>query len=219
MNNYTNALSTIANTKSLALREVLAPNEVQTLRVALSALRFPAYTVWATRFNNAKANEPVKVDMGDLYARAKALCDLLGEINGAPLHAENLVELFVTEAHYVGKKDITNEMAHLHNERKKAKKAMDEDDSDENIAEYNRLNEECKLLENTPGNCQDEHKPVSESTFVNKVSRLLGAIINDQQAKSAEQVQAEETARKEALKARAKARKEAAKKAKETANK
>lgn len=219
MNNYTNALSTIANTKNLALQKVLAPDEVQTLRVTLSALRFPAYTVWATRFNNAKSANPVKVDMSDLFARARALCDLLGDVNGAPLHAENLVELFITEAHRVRKIDVTPEMAHLHTLRKTAKETMEEDDSDDNIKEYNRLSEECKLMENTPGNCKDSHEPVAESTFVTKIARLLGAIINDQQAKTVEQVQAEETARKEAMKARAKARKEAAKKAKAEAKK
>ena len=219
MNNYANSLSTIANTKSLSLQKVLAPDEVITLRSTLSAMRFPAYTVWATRFNNAKSATKVEVDMSPLYTRAKALCDLLGEVNGAPLHAENLVELFVAESHRVRKIDITEEMAHKHALLKSAKERMEENDSDENISAYNALLAECKLMENTPGNCKDQHEPVAESTFVTKVARLVGAIINDQQAKSVEQVQAEETARKEALKARAKARKAAKAKAKEQAKK
>lgn len=219
MNNYANALSTIANTKSLSLQKVLASDEVATIRSTISAMRFPAYTVWASRFNNAKSATSVKVDMSNLYACAKSLCDLIGDVNGAPLHAENLVELFVTESHRVRKIDITESMAHLHAQRKVAKERMEEVTSDENVAEFNRLDAECKVMENTPGNCRDQHETVAESTFVTKIARLVGAIINDQQAKTAEQVQAEENARKEAMKARAKARKEAAKKAKEASKK
>lgn len=219
MNNFAKALSTIANTKSLSLQKVLDSDDVATLRATLSGMRFPAYTVWSTRFDNAKSAEKVNVDMTPLYTRVKALCDLIGEVNGAPIHAENLVELFVAEAHRVRKIDITPEMAHAHALRKSAKERMEENDSDENVAEFNRLDAECKLMENTPGNCRDQHEPVAESTFVTKCSRLVGAIINDQQAKSVEQVQAEEAARKEAMKARAKARKAAKAKAKEQAKK
>lgn len=214
MTNYAKALSTIANTKSLSLQKVLASDEVATLRSALSACRFPAYTVWATRFNSAKSATPVKVDMSALYNSAKALCDILGDVNGAPLHAENLVELFVVESHRVRKIDTTVEMSDNHLQRKLAKERMEADDSDENVAEYNRLNALCKLMENTPGNCRDQHESVAESTFVSKVARLVGAIINEQEAKTPEQIQAEEAKRKEEMKARAKARKEAAKKAK-----
>lgn len=214
MNNYANALSTIAKTKSLSLQKVLTPEETLSLRNSLTALRFPAYTVWSTRFNNAKSATKVTVDLSPLYSVAKNLCDLLGDINGAPLHAENLVELFVAESHRVRKIDITPEMAHNHYLRKQAKERMESDASDANVAEYNRLVDLCKTMENTPGNCKDNHEPQPESTFVTKIARLVGAIINDQQAKSAEQVQAEEAERKEAMKARAKARKEAAKKAK-----
>ena len=133
MNNYAIALSTIANTKSLNLSKVLPADQLATIRSTLSAIRFPAYTVWATRFDNAKSSTTVEVDMSGLYARAKALCDLLGEINGAPLHAENLVELFVSEAHRVRKIDITPEMAHAHALRKAARDRMEEDDSQENF--------------------------------------------------------------------------------------
>lgn len=218
MNNYAKALSTIANTKSLSLLKALASDEAASMRSQISALRFPAYMVWATRFNNAKSATPVQVDMTSLFNHARALCIMLGDINGAPLHHENLVELFVAESHRVRKIDITEDMAHLHALRKAAYDRKEEDDSEENVMEYNRLDAECKVMENTPGNCRDNHEPVAESTFVTKIARLVGAIINDQQAKSAEQVQAEETARKEAMKARAKARKKAAK-AKEAAAK
>jgi hypothetical protein len=214
MNNFANALSTIAKTKSLSLQKVLTPEETLSLRNALTALRFPAYTVWATRFNNAKSATTVTVDLAPLYAVAKALCDLIGEVNGAPLHAENVVELIVNESHRVRKIDITPEMAHNHYLRKAAKSALEANPTDENVAEYNRLCDVCKTMENTPGNCKDNFEPQPETTFVTKIARLMGAIINQQQAKSAEQVQAEENERKEAMKARAKARKEAAKKAK-----
>lgn len=217
MNNYAKGLSTIANTKNEKIQKLMTAEEVAILRSALLAIRMPAYGVWATRFNNAKSATTVKVDMSNLYAVTKSLCDLLGDINGAPLHAENLVELFVAESHNVRKIDITEAMAHLHAQRKVANDRMKDNPTDENIAEFNRLDAECKVMENTPGNCRDEHEAKKEGGFVTKVSRLVGAIINDQQAKTPEQVQAEETARKEEMKARAKARKEAAKKAKEAA--
>lgn len=214
MNNYANALSTIANTKNLSLRNVLTPEEFLSLRNALLALRFPAYKAWKVRFDNASNAEKVTVDLAPVYAVLKPLCEKLGDVNGAPLHAENLVELCLEEAHYIHKIDVTPEMAHKHYLRKEAMRHYNENPTEENATALATLKDECKILENTPGNCKDSHEPKKEEAFIRDISRKLGNIINKQQAKSAEQVQAEEAERKEAMKARAKARKEAAKKAK-----
>ncbi|MBR5883852.1 MAG: hypothetical protein IKZ17_01335 [Bacteroidaceae bacterium] len=213
MNNFANALQTIANTRNLSMQKVLTPADSLTLRNALLSLRVPAYVVWSTRFNSAANATAVKVDMSPLYTATKALCDLLGEINGATLHAENLVEFIVAAAHRVLKEDVSVEMCKTRALLKAAKEAVESDPTDERVQKYEQLKEECHIMENTPGNCKDAHTMATESTFLRIISRELGSIIDKQQAKSAEQVQAEEAERKAKLKAATKARKAAKAKA------
>lgn len=212
MNNmsiFAQSLSTIANTKGIRLNGNLcgSPADFLKLKNAISAIRLPAYSVYAQRFDNANNGEVVKVDMSALYDATKALCALIGDVNGAPIHAENVVELMISQSFRVRTIDITKDMAHAHAMKKAAQEEYDENPTEENELALENWKATCKTLETTPGNCRDLRESVSESAFVTKVARLLGAIIDEQKAKSVEQVMAEEAARKAELKARAKARK------------
>ena len=108
--------------------------------------------------------------------------------------------------------DITNEMAHAREEFRLARTAMNEEETEETIAAYEEAKAEVARLEALPGNCKRIPSIQAEATFTKAVEVLLGDAITKQEAKSAEQVAAEEEAKKADRKARAKARK-AAKKA------
>lgn len=211
MNIYAQSLSTIAQTKSVKLNGSLCgtPADFLKLKSAIAAIRMPAYSVYLRRFNNAKSNTVNTIDLSALYTSTRALCDLLGEINGAPIHPENVAELMVAQSFRVRVIDLTNEMAHAHAMLKVARDAYEEDQTDENSATLENWKTTCKALEMTPGNCRDQREAVTESTFVSKIARLMGAVINEQRAKSVEEIMAEEAARKEKRKAQAKARKAA----------
>lgn len=213
MNKFAEALSIVAQGKNITLQSLLQPADVITIRTALEAMRIPAYRIAVERFNAASSDAPVQVDMSPLYEVTRNLCTLLGEVNGAPLHAENLVDLIVAQSMRTRWIDLTHEMADAHRLLHDARVAQKDDPSEENEKEVERLHEECKRLEKIPGNCRKNREAVTETVFVKTVTELIGAIINKQQAKSVGQVLAEEAERKEAMKARAKARKAAKAKA------
>ena len=216
MNIYASSLSTIAQTKSVKLNGSLCgtPADFLKLKNAISAIRLPAYSVYAQRFDNAKNNTPNTIDLSALYASVRALCDLVGEVNGAPIHPENVAELMVAQSFRVRVIDLTPEMAHAHAMLKVARDTYEDDQTEENATNLENWKTTCKALEMTPGNCRDLRESVTDATFVSKIARLMGAVINEQQAKSVEEIMAEEAARKEKRKAQAKARKDAKKAAK-----
>lgn len=214
MSIYANTLSTIANTKAVKLNGAIcgSPADYLKLKNTISAIRLPAYSVYAQRFDNAKNNTTNTVDMSALYTSVRALCDLIGEVNGAPIHPENVAELIIAQSFRIRSIDLTPEMAHAHALLKSAKERFEDDPTEENETAVEEQKVICKNLEATPGNCRDLREAVSEGVFVTKIARLMGAVINEQRAKSVEEIMAEESARKEKRKAQAKARK-AAKKA------
>lgn len=213
MNKYSEALSIIAQGKNISLQSLMSPADVLTMRNTIAALRVPAYRIAVERFNAASSETPVQVDMSPLYTATRELCALLGDVNGAPLHPENMVEFIVAESMRTRWIDLTHEMADAHRLLRDARIAQKDDPSEKNEKEVERLREECKRLEKIPGNCRKNREAVTETVFVKTVTELIGAIINKQQAKSVGQVLAEEAERKAAMKARTKARKAAKAKA------
>lgn len=213
MSIYSNTLSTIANTKAVKLNGAIcgSPEDYLKLKNAISATRLPAYAVYAQRFDNAKNGTVNKVDMSALYTAVRALCDLIGDVNGAPIHPENVADLIVSQSFRIRVIDLTPEMAHAHAMLKSAKERFEDNPTEENELAVEEQKAICKTLESTPGNCRDMREAVSEGAFTNKIARLMGAVINEQKAKSVEEIMAEEAARKEKRKAAAKARKQAKK--------
>lgn len=180
---------------------------------AIKALRLPAYAIRVYRYNHMGDAEAVTpCDQTDLYNALHVVLDLIGTVNGAKLDTNNCAEEIIANAMKFRTIDLTNEMAHAHEEKKLAKKALTDDDSDEAQANYDKWVEECKRLEELPGNCKRIPDIQAEATFVKAVEHLLGAAITKQTAKSAEEVAAELEAKKAERRAKNKARK-AAKKA------
>lgn len=179
---------------------------------AVKALRIPAYAVAQYRHANlANAEVVAPCDLSALYSALHTVLDLIGEVNGAKLHAENIAELVIANASRIRTIDISVDMAHARNEKREAKKALDEDDSAENQTAYDNAKAEVERLESEPNNCKKLFEINTESAFVKAVEIALGDAITGQCMKSAEQVQAEEEAKRQERRAKTAAKKKAKK--------
>lgn len=175
---------------------------------AVKALRIPAYAIRVYRHDHmGDAETATPCDMTALFTPLVNLVNMIGVVNGAKLSAQNLAEEIISNVVRFRVIDTSAEMAHAHCERNLAKKALNEEETEEAQALYDQWDAECKRLEELPGNCKKIPEIQSETAFVKAVELLLGDAIKKQTMKSAEQVQAEEEAKKQARKARKKAKK------------
>lgn len=180
---------------------------------AVKALRLPAYAIRQFRHDNMSNAETVSCDMTALYTALHTVLDLVGVVNGAKLDTANCAEEIIAHASRIRVIDITPEMAHARSEKREAKKAMDEDETPENIQAYEDATAEVVRLESIAGNCKRLFEIQSESSFIKAVEILLGDAINKQTMKTLEEVLAEEEAKRQARRAKT-AAKRAAKKSK-----
>lgn len=211
---YAEALADNRNYKNARMDgKTIGVSESRTWNNAVKAMRYPAYAVAQYRHANlANAEVVAPCDQSALYSAIRVVLDLIGEVNGAKLHAENIAETIVANASRIRTIDISNEMAAARFDKKQAKKAMDEDENEETIKAYEDAKAEVERLESEPNNCKKLFEINSESAFVKAVEIALGDAITGQCMKSAEQVQAEEEAKRQARRAKTAAKK-AAKKA------
>lgn len=180
---------------------------------AVKDLLIPAYRVRVYRYNHMGDAETVTpCDETPLYNALQVVLDMVGEVNGAKLDTRNCAEEIIANAMKFRVIDTSPEMAHAHNMKKQSAKNLREDETEENQAEFDKWDEECKRLEGLPGNCKRIPDVQAEATFVKAVEHLLGAAITKQEAKSAEEVEAEKEAKRQARRAKTAAKK-AAKKA------
>lgn len=211
---YAEALADNRNYKNARMDgKTIGVSESRTWNNAVKAMRYPAYAIAQYRHANlANAEVVAPCDLSPLYSALHTVLELVGEVNGAKLHAENIAETVIANASRIRTIDISNEMAAARYEKRQAKKALDEDDSAENQTAYDNAKAEVERLESEPNNCKKLFEINSESAFVKAVEVALGDAINGQCMKSAEQVQAEEEAKRQARRAKTAAKK-AAKKA------
>ena len=180
---------------------------------SVKAIRIPAYAVRVYRYNHMGDTETVApCDQSALYNAIRPVLDMIGVVNGAKLDAHNVAEEIIANASRFRVIDITPEMAHARCNLREARKAMNEEETEETVATYNEAKAEVERLEALPGNCKKISEIQSESAFVKAVEILLGDAINKQAVKSAEEVAAEEEAKRAARREKTKA-KRAAKKA------
>ena len=185
----------------------------------VKSMLIPAYAIRKYRYDNMGNTDPVApCDMTDLYNKLHSVLDLIGEVNGAKLDTENCAEEIIANAMKFRVIDISPEMAHARCEKRLAKKALDAEETEETIANYDKWAEECKRLEAEPGNCKRIPEIQAESTFVKAVEHLLGAAITKQKARSVEDILAEKEAKKAERRAKTKAKKDAKKAAEAKAN-
>lgn len=177
---------------------------------AVKALRIPAYAIRVYRHDNMGNSETVTpCDQTPLYNALKPIIDMIGEVNGAKLDAHNLAEEVISNVVRIRAIDTSDAMAHARCEKKLAKKALEEDESESNQANYDHWVEEVKTLESLPGNCKKIAEIQTEGTFVKNVEILLGDAISKQCMKSAEQVASEEEAKRQARREKSKAKRQA----------
>lgn len=177
---------------------------------AVKAVRMPAYKVAEYRYNNMGNTETVSpCDQTPLYNAIRPVLEMVGEVNGAKLNAKNVAEMIIANVTKMKKIDTSVAMSSARCDLKEARKAFNEDETEENEKRLEECKEEVRRLEDEPGNCKNILEIVSEGPFVKAVEMLLGDAILKQSLKSAEDIEAEELARKEARKAAAKARRQA----------
>ena len=172
---------------------------------SVKAMLIPAYAVYKYRYDHmGDAEKAATVDQSALYDALHTVLNFIGDVNGAKLNAYNMAESIVSCAVRFRVIDTSDEMAHAHCERRSALKALNDNDTPEHQANYDKWADECTRLENLPGNCKRVVEIQSESTFVRNVELMFGDAILKQSLRSVEDIQAE----KDALKAeRAKKRK------------
>lgn len=211
---YAEALSDNRNYKNARMDgKTIGVAESRTWNNAVKAMRYPAYAVAQYRHANlANAEIATPCDLSPLYSALHAVLDLVGKVNGAKLHAENIAETIVASASRIRTIDISNEMAQARFDKRQAKKALDANETEETIKAYETAKAEVERLESLPGNCKKLFEINSESAFVKAVEVALGDAINGQCMKTAEQVAAEEEAKRQERRAKTAAKK-AAKKA------
>lgn len=210
---YAEALSDNRNYKNARMDgKTIGVSESRTWNNAVKAMRYPAYAIAQYRHANLANTEVVApCDLSPLYTALRTVLDLVGEVNGAKLHAENIAEVVIANASRIRTIDISNEMATARYEKRQAKKALDEDDTVENQTAYDNAKAEVERLESEPNNCKKLFEINAESAFVKAVEIALGDAINGQCMKTAEQVQAEEEAKRQARRAKTAEKKKAKK--------
>ena len=184
---------------------------------AVKALLIPAYAIRKYRYDHMGDTETVApCDETPLYEALKPVLEMVGEVNGAKLDAHNCAEEIISNAMKFRVIDTSTEMAHARLQKSLAKKALTAEDTEENAEEYDKWVDECKRLEELPGNCKKIPDIQAESAFIKAVEHLLGAAITKQKAKSVEDIEAEKEAKRAERRAKTAAKK-AAKKAEATA--
>ena len=182
---------------------------------SVKSMLIPAYAVYKYRYDHmGDAEKAATVDQSALYDALHNVLNFVGEVNGAKLNAYNMAESIISCAVRFRVIDTSDAMAHAHCERNIARKRLNNDDTPENQAAYDKWADECARLENLPGNCKRIVEIQSESAFVRNVELMFGDAILKQSLRSVEDIQAEKAALKSARAEKRKANKQA-----KTANK
>lgn len=187
---------------------------------AVKAMRIPAYSVAEIRHNNMNvpADKATQADQTPLYDALRVVINMIGEVNGITLDIHNCAEAIILASATYRPIDLTPAMAEARCRKSIASRELREAVGNEAVeaaqANYDRCVEEVKTLEGIAGNCRQQFEAVKESAFVKTVEHLFGDAINQQAAKSAEQIAAEEALKREARKAQAKAARQARRQAK-----
>lgn len=245
---YAEALADNRNYKKARMDgKTIGVSESRTWNNAVKALRIPAYTVAQYRHANiSNADIATPCDLSPLYAALHTVLDLVGEVNGAKLHAENIAEIVIANASRICNIDLTVEMVNARYFKKTSEKALEDYNAetrtienasivgtkalDKNYQDFyaalfasaengvealSEFAEKCandvKRLEKEPGNCRSEFEINAESAFIKAVEMALGDAINGQCMKSAEQVAAEQEAKRQERRAKTAAKKKAKK--------
>lgn len=175
---------------------------------AVKSMLIPAYTVYKYRYDHmGDAEKAATVDQSALYDTLHTVLNFIGNVNGTKLNAYNMAESIISCAVRFRVIDTSDDMAHAHCERRAALKALNDNDTPEHQANYDRWADECTRLENLPGNCKRIVEIQSESTFVRNVELMFGDAILKQSLRPVDEILAERAAIKAVRDAKRKANK------------
>ena len=181
----------------------------------VKACLIPAYTIRKYRWDNMGNKDAIaSCDQSALYDAIRPIVNLIDEVNGDKLNSANVAEEFIAQSIRFRAIDTSVEMAHARCEKKSAKEAMDENETEETVANYDHWVSECKRLESLPGNCKRIAEIQSESAFVKAIEIALGDAILKQTLRPVDEILAEKSAREAERKAKRKANKLSKKSAK-----
>lgn len=187
----------------------------------IETLHRSAYAVYAYCENNDLKTEDISVDKSPVFDALRDILAFIGDVNGHKLYANDALVLNIIT--YSGKRgnadsnvlaDVIDSIKYENTKLARENKAPNgkEDYIASIEARIAELEEQRDTLLEQPDNRIKAPTMTSPISFRSDVERRIARAIVGQQAKSLEELDAEETARKEARKAAAKARK-AAKKA------
>ena len=209
-----------ANNKITA--EQIGENDFSLWKSLIEDLREESYKVYALCENNGMKVEDDTVDKTGIYNAMRFILTAIGEVNGHKLYANETTAILM--AGYAGKRGtkLSTELDFVCSTLKsrttelKKYKELNVNDEDHKKARIEAMEKDIADLEKQkadliakPDNKTKEPTRQLEGTFRLNVEQYLARVINEQNAKSWEELEAEDKARKEARKAAANARKKA----------
>jgi hypothetical protein len=204
-----------ANVKLSA--EQLSAESFATWKTLVTELHKSAYKVYALCENNGLKAESTSVDKTEVFNAIRNILAVVGDINGHKVYAN--AETAIAVIGYAGKRanvdapELQLVKSRISNARRELKTVMQFNSSnkEENIANITaritELEAEKTVLMGTADMCHKQPTKSSDSAFRLDVEHFFARVIAGQLAKTPEELEAEELARKEARKAAAKARK------------
>lgn len=180
-----------------------------------------AYKVYEVRHNNGMS-ENVSVDMSALYAKVNDVRNMIGEVNGLKLNSALIAEAMIGKSYGFRRTSFSNDAASADCDLASAQASMrvvnarpvnatfTAEAKAQAVAKAQTAIDSAKArideLAQQSGNYRDVPCPVSETAFLSAMEKELRTIVNQQNAKSWAQVQAEKKALNDARKDRRKAK-------------
>ena len=182
----------------------------------INDLHREAYKVYATCENSGMTVESVDVDKTGVFNVLRVILETIGNVNGHKLYAN--AEAAIAIISYSGKRanvdapELQLCKSRIANAKKELRLAeslngLSPDYIPNLKSEIERLEDEKFALMTEPDMCIKRPTMTTENAFRLDVEHFLARVIMGQRAKTLEELDAEEAARKEARKASAKARK------------
>ena len=196
--------------------EQLSPETLKQWTDAVAALHKSAYSIAVKCENEQVRMESPTVDKTALFADIRTILALIGDVNGHKLYANDAIATLVVG--YANRRaNADSPVLQLCNSRISNNKrllAVYEKTAGANPDSIQSLKDEIATLENERASLLSEadnrHKVVtrtSPNAFRLDVEHLIARVITEQEAKTWEQLEAENEARKAERRAKAKARK------------
>lgn len=205
-----------ANVKVSA--EQLSAKSFSNWRGLISDLHRAAYKVYAICENSGMKAESDTVDKSEVFDVLRYILGVIGDVNGHKIYAN--AEAAIAIIGYAGKRanvdapELQLCKSRVANTKKELRLAESLNGLDPNYisnlkSNLEKLEEEKATLMGTADMCYKLPTKTTDNAFRLDVEHFLARIITGQRAKTIEELDAEEAARKEARKAAAKARKAA----------